>query len=238
MIDRAGPAANAARNFRLLASSRATPAVAGAVLLIHLPIAAAAVGIGFYETFGLSREGFLTGKIWQVLTHAALHGAWWHVALNALFVLLIGSRVEHVAGAAVTLRVLLAGVLGGAVIHLLLGSGLLVGLSGGCMALLLVLTTLSPHSRMMPLPVSGRSLGMGIILAALIFTLLNPALELPALSDAGRWLVVKGHGQWFQMGHACHLGGALSGWLYGRWILRKRVTLEQLRRKRARRGDR
>jgi membrane associated rhomboid family serine protease len=38
------------------------------------------------------------------------------------------------------------------------------------------------------------------------------------------------------MGHACHFGGALAGWLYGRWMLRQRVTLEKLRRDRARRG--
>jgi membrane associated rhomboid family serine protease len=236
MTDHAGPIATAARNFRSLARSRATLWVAGAILLIHLAVAVAAPEMGFYESFGLSRAGFLTGKIWQLFTHGLLHGAWWHVSLNALFVLLIGPRIEHIAGVAVTLRVLLAGVLGGGLFHLMLGSGLLVGLSGGCMALLLLLTTLSPQSRMMPLPVSGRSLGLGILLAALILTLLNPELRLPGLSDAGSWLERLGYGSWFKMGHACHFGGALAGWLYGRWMLRQRVTLEQLRRDRARRG--
>jgi len=235
MIDRAGPLATATRNLERLAASRATLGIAAGVLFIHFGVAVTAPGMGWYETFGLSRDGFSSGKIWQPASYALLHGAWWHAALNAVFVLLIGSRIEHFAGAAATLRVLLAGVLGGALFHLLLGTGLLVGISGGCMALLLLLTTVSPQSRMMPLPISGRSLGAGILLAALALTLVNPDLGLPVFSDAGRWLEARGHGSWFKMGHACHFGGALAGWIYGRWMLRQRVTLDHLRRDRARR---
>lgn len=235
MFDPGGPLATAGRNLSNLTRSYATLSVAAVLLLTHLATVIAAPGMGWYETFGLSWQEFLSGKVWQIFTHALLHGAWWHVALNALFVLLIGSRVEHMTGARTMLRVTLAGMLGGGLFHLLLGSGLLVGMSGGCMALLLLLTTLSPESRMMPLPLSGRSLGLGILLAALLLALMNPDLNLPWISDGGRWLARRGHGDLFQMGHACHFGGALAGWIYGRWILRPRITLESLRRDRARR---
>jgi membrane associated rhomboid family serine protease len=238
MFDPGGPLATAGRNFSNLARSHATLGVAAGLLAIHFAIAAAEPGIGWYENFGLSRRGFLTGKIWQLSTHALIHGAWWHALLNALFVLLIGSRVEHMTGAKTMLGVTLAGVLCGGLFHLLLGTGLLVGMSGGCMALLLLLTTLSPQSRMMPLPLSGRSLGMGILLAALVLALMNPELQLPVFSDAGRWLERNGQAGLFQMGHACHFGGALAGWIFGRWILRPRVTLASLRRDRARREAR
>jgi membrane associated rhomboid family serine protease len=189
----------------------------------------------WYVNLGLSREGFLSGKIWQVLSYGFLHASWLHAGLNAVFVLLIGSRIEHMAGRARMLRVVLAGVAGGATGHLLLGSGLLVGVSGGFLALLLLLTTLSPQSRMFPLPVSGRSLGLGILLAELILALINPALGLPGFSLIGRSLAGNGMASWFQIGHACHFGGGLAGWVYGRWMLRPRVTLERLRRDRARR---
>ena len=117
-----------------------------------------------------------------------------------------------------------------------LGNGLLVGLSGGCLALLLLLTTLSPQSRMFPLPVSGKEPGARDFMAAeLILALMDPALGLPGCPIVGRMLVDHGMGSWFQMGHACHFGGGLAGWLYGRWLLRRRVTLERLRRDRARR---
>ncbi len=191
----------------------------------------------WYQNLGLSRAGFLAGKVWQVFSHGFLHGGWWHAGLNALFVLVIGSRIEVMVGRLAMVRVLLAGVLGGGVCHLLLGSGLLVGFSGAGLALLLLLTTLSPESRMFPVLVSGRSLGMGILLAELVLALINPDLGLPGFSGIGEILVDHGTGAWFQMGHACHLGGGLAGWIYGRWILRPRVTLERLRRERARREE-
>lgn len=190
---------------------------------------------GCFENLGLSRDGFSSGKIWQILSYGLLHGTWWHAGVNALFVLVIGSRIEHVAGRAAMMWVMVAGLLGGGAGHLLLGSGLLVGLSGACLALLLLMVTLSPQSRMLPLPVSGKILGMGILVAALALALINPQLEVPGLSAVGMTLVDHGLGGWFQIGHACHFGGGLAGWLCGRWILRPRVTLESLRRDRARR---
>ena len=191
-------------------------------------------------TFGLGREGILSGKIWQVVTYGLLHGGWLHAAGNSLLVLLIGSRIEHMAGRSAMLKALLGGVLGGALAHLLLapdgdGAPLLVGLSGGCLSLLLLLTTLSPQSRMMPLPLSGRSLGLGILSAELLMALMNPELGVPGLSAVGGMLVERGGDSWFKIGHACHFGGGLAGWAYGRWLLRPRITLKRLRRDRERR---
>jgi len=191
-------------------------------------------------TFGLSREGVLSGKIWQIFTYGFLHGGWWHAGLNALFVLLVGSRIEHMAGRAVLVKAVMLGVLGGGIGHLMLAPGgehapLLVGLSGGCIGLLLLLTTLSPQSRMMPLPVSGKSLGLGILFAELFLALVDPGLRLPGFEIFGKFLVSHGMGSWFELGHACHFGGGIGGWLLGRWLLRPRITLERLRRDRERR---
>ncbi len=229
---------NTGRNLAQLRRSPASWVLFWLVMAIHALVAIAGgverVG-GLYENLGLSREGFLAGKVWQIISYGLLHGAWWHAGLNGLFVLLIGSRIEHAAGPIMLMKVVVAGVLGGGVFHLLLGNGLLVGLSGGCLAILLLLVTLSPQSRMFPLPVSGRNLGLGILLAELILTLMDPALGFPWMSVLGEKLVQHGQGAWFQMGHACHFGGGLAGWLCGRWILRPRVTLARLRRDRARR---
>ena len=167
-------------------------------------------------------------------TYGLLHGSWWHAGLNAALLLALGSRIEHMAGAAAVWRALAAGILGGGVFHLLLGTGLLVGCSGACMALLLLLATLSPQSRMLPLPVSARSLGLGVMTAALLLALTNPVLGVPGWSTLGRMLGAA----WFQIGHACHFGGGMAGWLLGRWILRPRVSLASLRRDRARREGR
>lgn len=240
-----GPFSNAARNLRQIGSSPASWAVVGLILAIHAVVSAAGGPERrwvwhFYQTLGLTRDGVLTGKVWKIFTYGLLHGSWWHVVLNALFVLLIGSRIEHMAGRSAMLKVTCAGVIGGGIGHLLLAAGganapLLVGLSGGCLALLLLLTTLSPQSRMMPLPVTGKSLGLGILTAELLLALMNPALGLPGFSTIGNALVGYGMGSWFEMGHACHFGGGIMGWLYGRWLLRPRISLKRLRADRMRR---
>ncbi|MGL5018156.1 MAG: rhomboid family intramembrane serine protease [Luteolibacter sp.] len=215
------------------------------VLGIHAGVVAAG-GIdlqpawSWYERLGLSREGIFSGKVWQLITYGFLHGSWWHVGLNAVFLILVGSRIEHMAGPVVLVKAAVLGIFGGGLAHLILAPGapgapLLVGLSGGCMGVLLLLTTLSPQSRMMPLPVSGKSIGLGILIAELALTLVNPALGIPGLSSVGDWLVRHGMGSWFGVAHACHLGGGVAGWLFGRWLLRPRVSLTHLRRDRDRR---
>lgn len=193
-----------------------------------------------FITLGLSRSGMSHGHIWQLWTYGFLHGGWLHAGLNALFLLVLGSRIEHMVSGAMVSKTLVSGIFGGGVFHLLLSPAhanmsVLVGLSGGCVALLLLLTTLSPGSRMMPLPISGKSLGLGILLAELLLALVHPGLRLPGFSRAGIWLTQHGMESWFQLGHACHFGGGLVGWFLGRWLLRPRVTLQRLRRDRERR---
>ena len=198
---------------------------------------------GLYLNFGLSKEGILKGKIWQLLTYGFLHGGLVHTALNVTCLLLIGSRVEHMLGAPGVLKVMIAGVLGGALAHLALTPGgsdapILVGASGGCVALLILVTTLSPDSRMLPIPVSGRVLGAGLLAAALLLALINPQFGVPGLSKIGTRLEECGLGGWFDIGHACLLGGGLAVFLMGRWLLRPRVTSARLRRERERREGR
>lgn len=233
-----GMVSNITRNLANLGHSTTCWTVFGTVMAVQTFVSLSG-GVNaselLFQTLGLSREEFLAGKIWQIFSHGLLHGGWWHAGLNGLFLLLIGSRIEHIAGRTTTFCLILAGVLGGGLLHLLLGSGLLVGLSGGCMALLLFLSTTSPQSRMLPLPISGRNLGLGVMLAALVLALIDPSLNLPGFSSLGRILADHGMAAGFRIGHACHFGGGLAGWLFGRWVLRPRVTLDRLRRDRERR---
>ena len=228
------PSADLARHLRELPAARVSLTATGLVLALHAAIAVAGGPdhcAWWFGQFGLERDAFLSGKWWQPASYGLLHGSWWHAGLNAGLLLALGSRIEHMAGRAAVLRALAAGVPGGGLFHLLLGDGLLVGSSGACMLLLLLLATLSPQSRMLPLPVSARSLGLGVMAAALLLALMNPALGLPGLAGIGRML----GGAWFQIGHACHFGGGLAGWLLGRWVLRPRVSLAKLQRERERR---
>ncbi len=231
------------RNFSQLGQARLPWLMLLLLLVIHFTLESRGGHLSlpwFYVTFGLTRDSFLSGKVWQVVTYALLHGSWLHLVANTGCLLMLGTRLEHYLGSRKLLKIVVFGILGGAVGHLVLAAagenaGPLVGSSAACFGLLILITTLSPESRMWPLPVSGRHLGIGLMTASAVLALSDPSLGLPLFSKAGEWMVRRGLGSWFLIGHACHLGGGFAGWLYGRWLLRPRVTLERLRLERARR---
>lgn len=188
-----------------------------------------------YERFGLQWETFLGGRFWQPLTYGFLHGSLLHLLVNCIGVILLGSKVKKICGSKAFLHVCFWGLIAGGLTHLAVSqtgpeAPILVGFSAAVMALLLLLTTLFPVSRIWPLPVRGRSLGLGLLTAEGILALVDPALDLPVLSNMGEWITRLGGSSWFQIAHGCHFGGGLAGWFYGRRILRNRITRGNLRR--------
>jgi membrane associated rhomboid family serine protease len=188
-----------------------------------------------YEMAGLSRASLREGHYAAPLTYVVLHGSWMHAVCNALMVLFLGARVENLLGAKPLARAIIGGTLLGGLMHLLLSgesTALLVGASAAAMALLLLMTTLSPQSRMFPLPLSAGNVGLGVMISSLLLMLLDPEAGIPFVSEWGKslsWMFGK---NFFRIGHACHFGGALCGFLLGRWILRRPVTLAELQRQR------
>ena len=183
----------------------------------------------YYQNFGLSWGEFSHGKIWQLITHGLLHGDWFHLSINVLVLWLVGWRVVEILGTWKCFQIILCGALAGGMLHLFTGilmlrtgyiESYLVGISGACLALLLTLTTLMPYSRLWLLPVSGKNLGLGIMMAELLLWLMHPGLGLPVFCRLGEQLIRWGGPGIFQISHACHLGGALAGW----WIARKLLT--------------
>ena len=195
----------------------------------------------FYQTFGLSRHGLQEGHLHSFLTYGLIHASWSHLLCNALLLLIMGAKLEGWLGAKRMSVIALIGILGGAVFHLVFGgrsTDLLVGASGLVMAQLLVFCTLSPESRMMPFPISAKNLGIGVISSSCILMLINPAVAIPGFSQIGILLTQQGLGDWFVIGHACHFGGALCGLFYGRWLMRRPITLKELQKQRERKQER
>lgn len=231
---------------RSIAAARASWCMAGGLVLIQAAVSLAGGHEGLpwlFEWLGLGREGFLSGKVWQIVSYGFLHGGMLHAGLNALCILLIGGRVEHVLGAKAAVKTMLLGVVVGGGAHLAISPGgvegpILVGASGGCVALLLLLTTLSPDSKMWPVPVSARNLGIAVMAMELALALVDPQPGIPGLSRIGEVLASQGLGGWFAVSHACHFGGGFAGILWGMWLLRPRVTTARLQRDRARREAR
>ena len=195
----------------------------------------------YYINFGLSWDGFSHGKIWQLATYGLLHSDWFHLLINILMLWLVGGRVIHILGYRRCFQIIVFGTLFGGVLHLLTGllmlrtgyqESQLVGISGACLALLLTLTTLSPDSRMWPVPISGKHMGLGLIVADLLLWLMQPGLGLPVFSRMGEQMIVwggPGAAGMFQISHACHLGGALAGWWLAHRLLAPPPSLKKLR---------
>lgn len=235
-------------DWRLLGSdllaARATLGLVGGLLAIQIGLGLSGGVEGVpevYRALGLSRAGLGGGGFWQPFSHGMIHANWTHLGMNGLALLALGPRIERIGGFALWWRLMLAGLLCGAGMHLLAEGAEdrpLVGSSGAVMAALLWLTGVSPGSRLWPLPISGKSLGLGVLIASAWFTLIQPDLGLPVFGEWGRALGERAGAVVFGVSHACHLGGALAGWLGALWTLRPRVTLARLQAERRRReGD-
>lgn len=195
-----------------------------------------------YEGFGISVEGIRDGGMWQFVTYGFLHGSWFHVISNVVMLWLVGGKLQMIVGQRRVAETVLLGIVFGGVFHLLvdviLGAvhfRLLVGASGSVLACLLMTTVLSPDSRMFPLPVSGRNLGMGIMMASAILLLMQPGMPVPVLGEVGSWMEMRGLGGLFMVSHACHLGGGVAGLIMAKRVLGRRITAEVLRRERMKR---
>ena len=194
------------------------------------------------QLLGLTKSEVFSGDIWQPFSYAFIHANWFHLLANAACIILLGSKLERIVSKRTFWLLGLFSVLAGGALFLLFIPAAplspdnfpqtLVGSSGICFGFLLLLTTLSPDSKFLPLFLSGRSLGIGIIFANLILTLLNPDLPTGPFARAGTYLSENVLTGLFTISHACHLGGSIAGWLYAKYLLRPRVSIDSLRRTR------
>ena len=196
--------------------------------------------------FGLNLAEIQEGRIWQPLTYGLIHGNWSHLILNCGAILIFGSKLEQFISRRSFWLLTLYSILAGGLCFLTgeyfsNSTGLpltLIGSSAVCFSFLLFMTTLSPDSRFLPLFTSGRMIGTAVIVSTFLLALMNPDLPTGPLADLGEQLPKLGFSNVFQISHACHFGGALVGLLYGKWLLRPRVTLESLKRARERKEKR
>jgi len=157
-------------------------------------------------------------QAWQWLTHGLLHDGFWHLLGNCLILWWTGAIVEREHGPRALLAVLASGTLFGALVWALTGlggdrSGLLVGISAGVYALMLValLDKLDHQITLLLfffLPVTLKV--RWLLIAITLFTVLGWAFaELPGRHAWPQW-----HAAWNDsIAHSAHLGGLVLGWL-------------------------
>jgi membrane associated rhomboid family serine protease len=166
-------------------------------------------GFNVNEHLGLSRDGLLHGRVWQLLTFQFLHSApWpWHVLFNCLGIFFFGRRVEEALGARKFIWIyLLSGILGG---------------------LLQVLLTFLPHHP--DASVVGASAGVCGLIA--VFCSMYPMQEMQTwiyffpITIRAHWflkflLAYSAFGAlipYSNVADGAHLGGCLLGMAYVRW---------------------
>lgn len=195
-----------------------------------------------FQTLGLSLEGMKRGWLWQLMSHGLLHGNVLHFLINGVALYWFGKGLLHQIPLKKWWIIFLGGVLyGGAAflvvdalkVHVRQGN-CLVGISGGLMALFTTFCYLNPESRSVWLRIRAKHLATGMIVASALLVLINPLLRMPVFGSAGRWLESVGAGGLFLVSHACHLGGCLMGLLGLRIVYGKMITLDDLRKERAR----
>lgn len=158
----------------------------------------------FVFRYGLSGMGLEQGAFWQLITHAFLHGNFWHLLVNMLSLWFAGRSVEWYIGPRKFLALYLLSAVGGGVLQMAWGpSGVeLIGASGAVFGVVLAFTTIFYDQQIIallffviPLRLKARYLGIGL----LAITFLSMVFHFQS------WI-----------GHAAHLGGAITGYLFAR----------------------
>ena len=169
--------------------------------------------------------------VWQWITYALIHNEFWHLLGNCLILWWTGAIVEREQGPRALLAVLASGTLFGALVWALTGlggdrSGLLIGISAGVYALMLValLDKLEHQITLLLfffLPVMLRVrwvllIAAGVTLCGWIFA------ELPDRQAWASWKAV-----WKpEIAHSAHLGGLVFGWLAFRRLNQTNLSVQ------------
>jgi len=186
---------------------------------------AGALNIAYLEG-GLSWQGIVSGRVWQLFTHICLHGNWIHLAVNALLFYYGAARLSHIFSNQRICCLFFVCGLGSGLSHIVVqafvpGIPPLVGASGGVTGLLLGFFSISPDSKMIILNISARNLSRGVLVSSALLFLMTPWLGIPLFADLGRWLESAVGNFIFQTAHLVHFVGGFLGWiLIGRFLPR------------------
>ena len=171
-----------------------------------------AEGWGFWLTwFGVAPYAVTHGFIWQPLTYLFFHGGIWHILFNLLYLAMFGADLERTWGSRKFYRYFFvcgigAGLTDVLVKELLVAARLIhpatlfvptIGASGAIYGVLLAVAMVMPHRRVwfFPIPVT--------MPMWLVVTILGAIEFFSTIGDTGDGI-----------GHVCHLGGMLVGYLY------------------------
>ena len=185
--------------------------------------------------FGMVPYAVIHGlRIWQPFTYLFLHGGFWHIFFNLLYLAMFGADLEKTWGSRKFYRYYFLCGIGAGLIDLLVREMLVtahfvseraladstIGASGAVYGILLAVAMIMPQRRvwLFPIPVTMPMWLVVTILGALEF--------FSTIGDTGDGI-----------SHVCHLGGMLVGYLYlrrGSFLYNSRNFFSDWKRRRLR----
>jgi membrane associated rhomboid family serine protease len=177
------------------------------------------------ELFALApdvwKSWFPLVPVWQLLTYGFLHGSGWHLLSNLLFLYFLGTLLEGLIGTRRFVAFYLMALAVAGFLQLMVGMfrpGLILGASGGVLAIVCAMATLQPSMR--------------VIFIIVPLTLKVLAWIYVGLDILGAIQQLKGGGG--QVASVAHLAGAAFGYVAARkgWIWRDPVALVEAARER------
>lgn len=171
------------------------------------------------QWFAVSRDQFLSGKLWTPITYSLLHGGFFHIAINMLIIFGIGRSIQAQHGERKFLMLFFLGVvIGGAFVIFLEPNpiALTVGASGGALALITVYCF-----ERWEMPVTLLFFEITFKLKWLFYAILAWQLAGYLLPLLGQAAGGPGPGPGVGVSHTAHLGGILGGFLFYRYLMNR-----------------
>ncbi len=160
----------------------------------------------------VSRDALAQGHVWTLITHMFVHGNLLHLGLNLLLIWVAGKLVLRVVGTKHFLGIYFLGGLVGAGAQMAISSYPMVGASGAAFALLVAFGMILWDTQIfallafvIPVRLRARYLVLGVVGITVIFALIDLLTK-----DSGRAVS--------RIAHMAHLGGALVGYYYSKFL--------------------
>lgn len=177
------------------------------VFVLQLLLDRPAGGAPISNWFALSAQDVLKGEVWRLLTYAFLHSptSLWHILFNVLLLWWFGSEIEELYGSREFLAFYLLSAIVGGLAYVgweltqpFMGPGA-IGASGAVTATMVLFCFHYPHRKIL----------LFFVLPVPVWLLVVFMVATDAFSLLGN---IETH-----VAVACHLGGALFGFLYYRY---------------------
>lgn len=167
---------------------------------------------GFVPMGYVSLDALKNGEVWRLLTYMFVHGSLLHLVFNMFGVFMVGRVVLNVVGPKHFLWVYALGGIGAALAQVWISPAPIVGASGALFALMVMFgmilwdTPVMALVAFIPVRLRARILVAGIVLLTVAFFLIDlllPSKDVPMVSGVA---------------HMAHLGGALVGYYYAKFM--------------------